>query len=186
MRGIGIACLVVLIGCGGGKSRDKACERWAAMYQKCSADGKPVDIASEKESCVGIENGPDKWFEKMHDCAVSTEDCDVFGKCVEAATAEHVKAPVAQAAQATALTLEIVGASMAAIKGVTDCDAQTAKVTAALQPLASKSTELKGLVKDPAVSEAVSRSDRVRNGLAALKKVSACSPVLDAVQKAIN
>jgi hypothetical protein len=186
MRGIGIACVLVVVGCGGGKGRDKVCERWVAMIQKCSSDQKPFDAASEKESCVGIESGPDPWFQKQHDCAASTEDCETFGKCVDAATAEHVKAPAAQAAQATELTLEILRASMAAIKGVTDCDPQTAKVTAALQPLATKSSELKGLVKDAAVSDAVSRSDRVRGAVEALKKASACSPVLDAAQKAIH
>lgn len=93
---------------------------------------------------------------------------------------------MAEAAQATALTLEIVGASMAAINGVTDCDPQTAKVTAALQPLSTKSMQLKGLVKNEAISEAVGRSDRVRNAMAAFKKASACSPVADAVEKTLH
>ena len=180
--------MLVLIGCGGGKDREKACERYLAMYKKCSADAKPFDAESEKKMCVAFESGGSDgpWFERMHSCGLATEDCEAFGKCVDAATAEHVKAPAAQTAQATELTLEIVRASTAAIKGVTDCDPQTAKVTAALQPLATKSTELKGLVKDPAVSNAVSRSERVRDAVAAFKKASACNPVLDAAQKAIH
>jgi hypothetical protein len=180
--------VLVLVGCGGGKDREKACERYLAMYKKCRADSKPMDMEEEKKTCVAFESGGSDgpWFEKMHTCGLQTEDCEAFGKCVDAATAENVKAPAAQAAQATELTLEILRASQAAINGVTDCDPQTAKITAALQPLATKSTELQGLVKDEAVFEAVRRSHRARDAVAALKKAAPCNPVRDVVQKAIT
>jgi hypothetical protein len=186
MRVIRIVCVVALASCGGG--RDQACERYLKMYQKCSLDPKPMDLEHEKKTCVAFESGGSDglWFEKMHSCGLASEDCEAFGKCVEAATAEHVKAPAAPAARATELTLVIMRASLAAIQGVTDCDPQVARVRAALQPFATESSELKKLIADRAVSNAVSRSDRVRDLAAALKKVSACDPVLDVAQKAIQ
>jgi hypothetical protein len=186
MRVIRIACVVMVAACGG-KDRDKACERYIAMSQKCSADAKPFDVEAEKKMCVAVESGGSDgpYYEKMHGCALQTEDCEAFAKCVDAAIAENAKAPAAQAAQATELTLEIVRAATSAIKGVNECDAQVAKLAAALEPLATKSTELKGLVKDLTVFDAVNRSHRVGDAAAALKKASACKPVLDVMQKAI-